>query len=164
MSVRNLESLLRPASVALIGASDRAGSVGSVLLRNLRSAGFAGPIGPVNHRHSSVAGAPAWPTVASLPAAPDLAIICTPPSTVVELIGQLGRKGTRAAIVITAGLKQAASNPGTTLEQAIRCAKTWQLPSHRPPSVSAAMRRFVQVHWAITACRCLPTSPIINGQ
>jgi acetyltransferase len=119
MSVRNLEALFQPASVAVIGASDRAGSVGAVLLRNLKLGGFKGAIWPVNHRHASVDGGPAWADVASLPQAPDLAVICTPASTVPALIADLGRRGTRAAIVITAGLKQPASAGGPSLEQAM---------------------------------------------
>ena len=118
MTVRNLEFLFQPASVALIGASDRVGSVGAVLLRNLRQGGFKGPVWSVNPRHAQVGGSKAWPDVASLPQAPDLALICTPPAAVPGLIAELGAKGTRAAIVITAGLKQAGPQGGT-LEQAM---------------------------------------------
>jgi acetyltransferase len=119
MSVRNLEALFQPTSVALIGASDRAGSLGCVLLRNLKQGGFKGAIWPVNHRHASVGGLQAWPDVQSLPYAPDLAVICTPPGTVPALISALGHKGTRAAIVITAGLKQTSGTDMLTLEQAM---------------------------------------------
>lgn len=123
MSVRNLEALFQPASVAVIGASDREGSLGSVVLRNLKLGGFKGPVWPVNRRHASVDGGPAWPDVESLPQAPDLALICTPAHTVPGLIAALGRKGTRAAIVLTAGLKQLAveggSAGGVSLEQAM---------------------------------------------
>ncbi len=122
MSVRNLEALFQPASVAIIGASDRAGSVGSLVLRNLKQGGFKGPIWPVNNRRASVDGEPAWPDVESLPQPPDLAVICTPPDTVPELIAALGRKGTRAAIVVTAGLKQAPAGGGASLEQAMLAA------------------------------------------
>ncbi|MFN3571203.1 MAG: acetate--CoA ligase family protein, partial [Polaromonas sp.] len=119
MSVRNLEALFQPASVALIGASDREASLGSVVLRNLRAGGFQGPVWPVNRRHSSVGGMPAWRDVASLPQVPDLAVICTPAETVPALIAELGRKGTRAAIVLSAGLKQASGTDGLSLEQAM---------------------------------------------
>ena len=63
MSVRNLESLFHPRSVAVIGASDRPGSVGAVVLANLDQGGFAGPVWPVNVRHATVGGRPAWPDV-----------------------------------------------------------------------------------------------------
>ena len=118
MSVRNLEALFQPASIAVIGASDRAGSVGSVVLRNLKGGGFKGPVWPVNRRHDAVDGERAWRDVQSLPAAPDLAVICTPAHTVPDLVSELGRKGTRAAIILSAGLKQSAVEGGPTFEQA----------------------------------------------
>ncbi len=119
MSVRNLEALFQPRSVAVIGASDRAGSIGAVVWRNLGGGGFQGPLWAVNQRHDVVGGAPAWRDVASLPAAPDLAVICTPNHTVPTVIEQLGRKGTRAAIVLSAGLKQGAPEGGRSFEQAM---------------------------------------------
>ena len=119
MSVRNLEALFQPGSIAVIGASDRAGSVGEVVLRNLKHGGFKGPIWPVNRRHAIVDGMTAWRDVASLPQAPELAVICTPAGTVPELIAALGRKGTRAAIVVSAGLKQPGPEGGASLEQAM---------------------------------------------
>ena len=119
MSVRNLEALFQPASVALIGASEREGSLGAVVLRNLKAGGFKGPVWPVNRRNTHVGGEPAWRDVESLPQAPDLAVICTPAGTVPELIAALGRKGTRAAIVLSAGLKQASTVSGRSLEQAM---------------------------------------------
>lgn len=121
MSIRNLEALFQPRSIAVIGASDRPGSVGSVVLRNLKSGGFYGVIWPVNRRHAMVDAAPAWHDVASLPGVPDLAVICTPAHTVPDLIAELGRKGVRAAIVMTAGLKQSVGEGGT-LEQAMLAA------------------------------------------
>lgn len=120
MTIRNLNSLFSPRSIALIGASERPASLGSVLLRNLLQGGFGGPIWPVNPKRSTVLGLSAWPNLASLPAAPDLAIICTAAGTVVELIKELGERGTRAAIVITAGLKQPwALDPSRSIEQAM---------------------------------------------
>jgi acetyltransferase len=138
MSVRNLETLFHPASVALIGASDREGSLGAVVLRNLRADGFQGPVWPVNRRHAQVGGGPAWPDVESLPQAPELAIICTPAETVPDLITALGRKGTRAAIVLSAGLKQALSPGGPTLEQAmLDAARPWLLRILGPNCIGA---------------------------
>ncbi len=130
MSVRNLESLFQPASVAVIGASDREGSVGQVIWRNLVQGGFQGTLWPVNQRQDSVGGVRAWPDVASLPQVPALAVICTPPSSVPGLVAQLGAKGTRAAIVVTAGLRQPAGTAadGGTLEQAmLDAARPWLL-------------------------------------
>jgi acetyltransferase len=120
MTIRNLHPLFSPRSVALIGASDRPASLGAVLLRNLVQGGFAGPIWPVNPRHRTLEGLPVWPNVASLPQAPDLAVICTPAASVVSLVNELGQLGTRAVIVITAGLKQPwPDDPTRSIEQAM---------------------------------------------
>ena len=107
MSVRNLQFLFGPQSVALIGASPRPGSVGQVLMKNLLSQGFAGPVLPVNPHEPLIASVPAWKDVASLPVTTDLAVICTPPAAVPGLIAELGAAGTRAAVVLTAGLDKA---------------------------------------------------------
>jgi acetyltransferase len=103
VSVRNLEALLRPRSIAVVGASDRAGSVGAVVMRNLLRGGFAGPVLPVHPDHAAVAGVLAYRDVAALPVAPDLAVLCTPAATVPGLVAELGARGTRAAVVVGAG-------------------------------------------------------------
>jgi acetyltransferase len=118
MSIRNLQYLFNPASVALIGASERAGSVGATVLRNLLAGGFQGAIYPVNPRHAQVAGQRCWANVAALPAAPELAVICTPPASVPGLVRELARRGTRAAIILTAGLGAPYGRDGLTVRQA----------------------------------------------
>ncbi|HSC98665.1 MAG TPA: CoA-binding protein, partial [Casimicrobiaceae bacterium] len=117
MTIRNLEGFFKPRSVAVIGASDRARSVGNTLLENLMQGGFKGQILPVNPRHRSLCGLPGHASVANLPITPDLAVICTPPPTVPGLIADLAARGTRAAIVITAGLGALTDDGGTTLKQ-----------------------------------------------
>ena len=107
MSIRHLDQLLNPRSVAVIGASDRSGSVGATVWRNLRAGAFAGAIQAVNPHHATLDGHTVFARVADLPAAPDLAVICTPPAAVPGLIDELARLGTRAAIVMTAGLSAA---------------------------------------------------------
>ena len=104
VTIRNLDHLLSPRSIALIGASDRVGSVGAVLTRNLGKGGFAGDIWLINPRRREVNGVACHPDVASLPGVPELAVIATSPETVPGLIEQLGSKGCRAAVVITAGI------------------------------------------------------------
>lgn len=120
MSVRHLDHLFQPRSVAVIGVSRRPDSVGALVWHNLRAAGFAGPMWAVNQRPFALDdGQPVFAGVDGLPAAPDLAVICTPAPTVPELIAQLGRRGTRAAIVLTAGLREGRSADGRSLEQAM---------------------------------------------
>ncbi len=120
MSIRHLEHLFHPASVAVIGASDRPHSVGAVVMRNLLSGGFAGPIMPVNPKHQAVAAVMAYRDVKSLPIVPDMAVICTPPATVPGLIRELAERGTRAAIVLTAGLELMKDSSGHDLQESLR--------------------------------------------
>ena len=122
MSVRNLEHLFRPQSVAVIGASDTPRSVGATVLRNLLDGKFAGAILPVNPKHHMLAGLKVYPTVASLPMVAELAVICTPPSTVPALIGELGACGTKAVVVITAGLGLTKDEHGTSLKETLLAA------------------------------------------
>jgi len=119
MSVRNLESLFKPRSIALIGASDKPASVGGVLTRNLMAAGFAGPIMLVTPAHASIAGTATFRDVDNLPQAPELAVIATPPATVPGLVAALGRRGTKAAVVITAGFGEGGDAAGANLRQAM---------------------------------------------
>jgi acetyltransferase len=119
VTIRNLEFLFRPKSIAVIGASDRDGSVGATVIRNVLAGGFSGPVYAVNRRHEEVAGQRAYRDVTSLPEAPDLAVIATPPATIPELIGALGARGTRAAVVLTAGLAAARAGDGKSLTQAM---------------------------------------------
>ncbi len=117
MSPGHLHRLLRPRSVAVVGANNRPQRVGNVIMRNLLAGGFDGPIMPVNPRHESVAGVLAYPDVASLPRTPELAIVCTPPRTVPEIVDELGARGTRAALVVARGLGALRDDQGRTLEE-----------------------------------------------
>lgn len=107
MSIRNLDHLLEPASVAVFGASARAGSVGATVWNNLRSGGFKGPVHAVNPKHATIDGVATYARAADLPSPPDLAVVCTPAAVVPGLIAELAACGTRAAIVLTAGLDAA---------------------------------------------------------
>ncbi|MCK9915606.1 bifunctional acetate--CoA ligase family protein/GNAT family N-acetyltransferase [Microbacteriaceae bacterium K1510] len=112
MSIRNLDKMFHPRSVAVIGASERPGSVGSALMRNLTHAGFEGPILPVNPRAAAVHGIMAYKDVASLPLTPELAVLATPPDTIAPLIAELGARGTRAAVILTAGFAEGEAKVG----------------------------------------------------
>jgi acetyltransferase len=122
MSIRNLNYLFSPQSVAVIGASHRAHSVGETVLRNMIEGNFKGSIFPVNPKYRELAGYKTYARVSDLPVVPELAIICTPPSTVPGLINELGACGTRAAIVLTAGLGAMEDTHGNSLKQAMLAA------------------------------------------
>ncbi|MHB1219103.1 MAG: bifunctional acetate--CoA ligase family protein/GNAT family N-acetyltransferase [Alphaproteobacteria bacterium] len=117
MTVRNLDALFRPRSVALIGASARPGTIGALVARNLRDGGFDGPIGLVNPKGGTVAGLDCATDAAALPFVPELAVIATPPATVPDLVASLAARGTRGAVVITAGFGEGGSAEGAALRQ-----------------------------------------------
>jgi acetyltransferase len=118
MSIRNLPYLFRPRSLALVGASKTPSSVGAVLAHNLFGAGFDGPIMPVNPKYRAIEGVLTYPDIASLPVTPDLGVISTPPETVPGIVAELGARGTRAAVIITAGFGES-SQRGRELERAV---------------------------------------------
>lgn len=122
MTTRNLDKMFRPQSVAVIGASNRVGAVGNIVMHNILGAGFEGPVMPVNPKHEAVAGVLAYPDIERLPMAPDLAVICTPPAPIPSLIAQLGEAGTRAALVLTAGLESSKTPDGETIHDAMLAA------------------------------------------
>eukprot|EP01031_Cornospumella_fuschlensis_P049646 gene49646-60774_t len=106
MTTRNLDALFRPASIALIGASNRAGSVGAVIARNLFEAGFEGPILTVNPHERAIRSSLNYARVADLPIQVDLAVIAAEAENVPQIIADLGAKGCRAAVAITAGFAE----------------------------------------------------------
>ena len=118
MSVRNLDKIFKPRSIALVGATPKPNTVGAMLLKNLRNESFKGDLMLVNPRYNEIAGMPVYPDVASLSAGPDLAVIATPPATVPGLVAELGTKGTRGAVVITAGFGELGAE-GKQLQQRI---------------------------------------------
>jgi acetyltransferase len=105
MTIRNLDAMLMPHSVALIGATSRPGSVGLTIAKNLLAGGFSGPIAFVNPHHATILDKPCYAGLGGLPWVPDLAVIATPPATIPGLIGELSARGGRAAVVITGGLE-----------------------------------------------------------
>jgi acetyltransferase len=104
MSTYRLDKLFAPQSVALVGASPRATSPGHAVLRNLRSAGFAGRIDLVNPHYDEIASIRAVKSLRDLPGAPDLVVIAIPPQAVPAAVAEAGEKGAAGAIIITAGL------------------------------------------------------------
>lgn len=119
MTIRNLDALFNPKSIALVGASNQPHTVGSVLAANLIEAGFRGPIMPVNPHEQAIHSILNYQSVSDLPATPDLAVICTPPAAVPDLIGQLGARGCRAAVIITAGFGEGDQIAGKELRTAM---------------------------------------------
>ncbi|MFU0854420.1 CoA-binding protein, partial [Kluyvera cryocrescens] len=101
MSQRGLEALLRPKSIAVIGASMKPQRAGFLMMKNLLAGGFAGPVLPVTPAWKAVLGVLAWPTVESLPFSPDLAVLCTHARRNLELLESLGEKGCKTCIILS---------------------------------------------------------------
>ena len=102
----SLKTFFKPQSVALIGATEKAGSVGRTILSNLIASPFGGTVYPVNPRRPSVLGIQAHTNVASIPEKVDLAVIVTPPKSIPGIIEECGEAGIPTAVVISAGFKE----------------------------------------------------------
>jgi acetyltransferase len=113
-----LDAIFKPQSVAVIGASDRAGSVGRAVLWSLVSSPFGGTVYPVSDKRASVLGIKAYPNIEQIPETVDLAVIVTPADSVPGVIGQCVAGGVRGAIVISAGFKEHGEH-GKELERQI---------------------------------------------
>jgi acetyltransferase len=113
-----LDPIFKPASVALVGASERVGSVGRTVLWNLISSPFGGTIYPVNPKRANILGIRAYASLQSLPEIPELVIVCTPADGVPALLRECVELGVPAAIVISAGFKETGEH-GKQLEAEI---------------------------------------------
>jgi acetyltransferase len=115
----SLESMFLPRSVAVIGATDRKGTVAHTLLLNLIQGKFPGSIFPVNPKHAEMLGLRCYPNVAGIPGRVDLAVIVTPAATVPGIVGECVKAGVGAAVVISAGFKERGPE-GAELERQIK--------------------------------------------
>lgn len=127
MSQRGLEALLKPGSIAVIGASEKPDRAGHLMMRNLLAGGFSGPVLPVTPAWQAVCGVMAYPSIDKLPCIPDLAVICTHSRRNLEILQQLGEKGCRACIIL--------SSPGEQLSELKECAAHWNIRILGPNSL-----------------------------
>ncbi len=111
-----LRAMFAPRSVALVGATDRPGSVGRALLENL--SGFGGDLFPVNARRTEVLGRRAWPSLTAIGQAIDLAVIATPAATLPEVIRECAACGVKGVVIISAGFKETGPE-GVELERQV---------------------------------------------
>src|SRR6202042_1771032 len=106
-TVASLRPVFAPESGAVIGASRRPGTVGRSVLENIVTGGFAGRLYAVNPNGGAFDGIPCFPDVASLPEAPDLALLAVPPAAVADTAEACGRRGVRGLVVFTAAVDAA---------------------------------------------------------
>lgn len=105
-SARSLAGLLKPRSVAVVGASSKEGSLGGMIFKNLVRDGFKGPVFPVNSRSKYVHSTQSYPKIGDIPGELDLAVIAVPHRFVHDTVQECAGKGVKAVIVITAGFKE----------------------------------------------------------
>src|SRR5262252_5956421 len=113
-----LEVFFAPRSVAVIGATERQGSVGRTVMWNLVTNPFGGTVFPVNPKRSNVLGIKAFPSVAAIGERVDLAVVVTPAPAVPDVIRECAAAGVAGAIVISAGFKEM-GDEGARLEREI---------------------------------------------
>ncbi|MBW2260868.1 MAG: CoA-binding protein, partial [Deltaproteobacteria bacterium] len=118
-----ISSILSPKSIAVVGATDRAGSVGIAVFDNLLNARFQGVVYPVNPRTKSVCGVRSYPSLLDIPDDVDMAVIIVPSAVVPEVVDQAAEKGVRGLVVITAGFKETGGQ-GVELENQLK-EKVW---------------------------------------
>ncbi|HEY2636823.1 MAG TPA: CoA-binding protein, partial [Solirubrobacteraceae bacterium] len=126
-TVRELERLMRPASVAVVGATDRPGSYAAETLVNLELIGFPGPVYGVNPRRTEVMGRPCVPGVADLPEAVDAVVVAIPAAGVAVAIEQAGARGCGGAVVFSAGFGEVESGRAHQ-EDLVAAARRHRLP------------------------------------
>ncbi|MFN3927251.1 MAG: bifunctional acetate--CoA ligase family protein/GNAT family N-acetyltransferase [Pseudanabaenaceae cyanobacterium] len=113
-----LDAIFHPQTVAVIGATERLGSVGRTLLWNLISTPFGGTVFPINPKRPSVLGIKAYPSIQAVPDRVDLAVIATPAPTVPGVIAECAQAGVKGAVIISAGFREIGAE-GVALEQQI---------------------------------------------
>ncbi|MCA9260654.1 MAG: CoA-binding protein, partial [Planctomycetales bacterium] len=119
MPLKNLDHIFRPRRVAVVGASDRQGSVGYTVLKNLREGGFKGELYAVNPHREQVQNLPAFRTIGELPDRPDLAVLCTPADTIAPLVEQCAAADVRGVVILAAGFREVGER-GRTREKRLR--------------------------------------------
>jgi acetyltransferase len=130
-----LGNFFNPQTIAVIGASRTPGKVGHDILKNLIQYGYQGSIYPINPEAPEILGLKAYPSILDVPEKIGLAVIAVPPKSVLEVIGQCGKKGIDSAVIITAGFKESGSE-GTKLEdELVRKAKESGVRNKGPNSL-----------------------------
>ncbi|MBA7599760.1 Peptidyl-lysine N-acetyltransferase PatZ [subsurface metagenome] len=117
--IKNVESIMNPTSIAVVGATNRTGSVGLAVFRNILDSGFKGVLYPVNPKAKSVQSVKAYPKLMDIPDEVDLVVVIVPAEIVCSILEEAGQKQVKAAIVISAGFKEMGGH-GVELENSVK--------------------------------------------
>ena len=123
MAEHYLRPLLAPRGVALVGATEREGALGSIVYRNLAAGGLRGELFAVNPKHRQIFGQPAYARLSELPQAPDLAVIVTPARTVAAIIEDAGAAAVKAAVILTSGFGESGAEGRALQDKVLAAAK-----------------------------------------
>lgn len=144
---KQLEKILNPSAMAIIGASTQQGTVGYGIMRNMLDAGYKGILYPVNLRHQAVLGVPAYSNISAVPVTVDLAVICTPAPTVPGIVEECGQAGVGGLVIISGGFAETGPQ-GAAMQEAIRqSARKYQMRIIGPNCLG-----FINPHLGINAC------------
>lgn len=122
---RNLDGLLFPRSVAVVGATPVAGKIGNVVFTNVAS--FPGEVYAVNPKYQEIAGKPCFPSVLDLPKPVDLAVVVIPAEGVSQVLLECGKKGIKNVVVITAGFRECGPEGAKREKELVRLAQEYEL-------------------------------------
>jgi len=123
MTTHYLNSLFSPYSIAMFGASDREQSVGEIVFRNLRDAGYQGKLYPVNPKYSEVQGIKAYPSLKEIDEPIDLAVVATPAKTIPDIVEACAEHGVRMMIILSAGFREAGPEGSRLEDQVMQAAR-----------------------------------------
>ena len=121
--MNHLDPLLKPRSIAVVGASQRETRAGYIVMNNLLHGDFKGAVMPVTPKYDSVAGVLSYKNILSLPIVPDLAILCTNATRNVTIFEELAEKGIASVIVLSSDMQQESDNGETYDERCLAIAK-----------------------------------------
>jgi acetyltransferase len=147
----------------MVGASERHGSLGGIVYRNLAAGGLPGGLYAVNPKHRELFGKPAYPSLSKLPGKPDLVVIATPARTVPDIIEEAGAAGIRAAIVLSSGFGEAGAEGRALEARMIQAAKRHGLRL-LGPNCLGAMRTDVGLNATFARGPALPGSLALVAQ
>jgi len=124
-AIASLRALLKPRSIAVIGASRRQGTIGNKLFHNILHQEFNGVVYPVNPNAEVVASVKAYPSVLDIPGEVDLAVVIVPAEIAQQVVEQCGRKGVRGIVVISAGFAESGAEGIDRQERLLEIARSY---------------------------------------
>ena len=135
MGIEGLNHVFNPKRIAVIGASEREGSIGAKLLQNLIGVGYKGTVYPINSFRQSVQGVIAYPSITKVPHRVDLAIIATPAHTVPQIIEECGKADVSGVIICSAGFRESGEDGSALEEKILSLQKTYGIRVIGPNSI-----------------------------